>query len=67
MKSARTAHKTMHRARPAAEGEKENEEVKIAYVEFIDKLMRQMRMDSIERMLEAALRETETSEKHAGG
>lgn len=60
---ARTAQKTMHRARPAkTQQREENEEVKTAYIEFIDKLMHRMRMDSIERMLEAALKETDKSE-----
>lgn len=60
---ARTAQKTMHRARPAqTQRREESEEVKTAYIEFIDKLMHRMRMDSIERMLEAALKETDKSE-----
>ena len=66
MKTARTATKTMHRARPAAESRRD-EAHKIEYIEFIDKLMHRMRMDSIERMLDAALRETDRSEKNAGG
>ena len=45
-----------HRARPAP-AELENEEEKIEYIEFINKLMYRMRLDSVKRMLEAALKE----------
>lgn len=34
------------------------QEYKKDYIEFINKLMARMKMDSIERMLEAALKET---------
>lgn len=48
-----------HSARPAAAEAPaqtaENEEEKIEYIDFINKLMHRMRMDSIKRMLEAAL------------
>lgn len=36
----------------------ENEEERMAYIDFINKLMHRMRMDSIKRMLEYALVET---------
>lgn len=36
----------------------EDEEERMAYIDFINKLMHRMRMDSIKRMLEYALVET---------
>lgn len=52
-----------HSARPAPmtaaqNTQTEDEEGKMEYIDFINKLMHRMRMDSIKRMLEAALTET---------
>lgn len=57
---------TTHRARPTpARDERKGDqmegyeqEYKKEYIEFINKLMARMKMDGIERMLEAALNET---------
>lgn len=56
---------TTHRARPTQAAERTGDrmegyelEYKEAYIEFINKLMARMKMNSIERMLEAALKET---------
>ena len=59
MNQARRPNIQQHRARPAAAQaqQEENEEEKIEYIEFINRLMHRMRMDSIKRMLEAALTE----------
>lgn len=51
-----------HSARPAPmtaapDTQTEDEEGKMEYIDFINKLMHRMRMDSIKRMLEAALTE----------
>ena len=51
-----------HSARPAPmtaaqNTQTEDDEGKMEYIEFINKLMHRMRMDSIRRMLEAALTE----------
>lgn len=54
----------VHRARPAKAtgertGDQMQEEYKKEYIDFINQLMARMKMDSIKRMLEAALKETE--------
>lgn len=51
-----------HSARPAPmtaapDTKTEDDEGKMEYIEFINKLMHRMRMDSIQRMLECALTE----------
>lgn len=56
MRHSRRPTITHHRARPAP-AESENEEEKIEYIEFINKLMYRMRIDSIKRMLDAAMKE----------
>ena len=56
MRHSRRPNMAHHRARPAP-AEPENEEEKIEYIEFINKLMYRMRMDSIKRMLDAAMKE----------
>ena len=48
----------MHRARPMPQND-ENGEEKAAYVEFISRLLDHMQLDSLKRMLEAALKEIE--------
>jgi len=56
---------TMHRARPTTTQERTGDqmpeeymqEYKNEYIQFINKLMARMKMDGIERMLEAALKE----------
>lgn len=62
MTQTRRAVLLTHRARPAATALHNRrpdpaEEEKIEYIEFINKLMYRMRMDSVKRMLEAALKE----------
>lgn len=50
-----------HRARPAGKITQEaiEEEQRMEYIDFINRLMFRMRMDSIKRMLDKALEETE--------
>lgn len=57
----RRAATPAHRARPAGKITKEmiEEEHRMAYIGFIVKLMFQMKPESLERMLDAALEETE--------
>ena len=61
MTQSRRANVPMHSARPAPaakpEVPAEDEEGKMEYIEFINRLMHRMRMDSVKRMLEAALKE----------
>ena len=57
MRHSRRPNIAQHRARPAPAQQPENEEEKIEYIEFINKLMYRMRLDSVKRMLEAALKE----------
>jgi hypothetical protein len=62
MKQARRPNQQMHRARPMPQndaGNDENGEEKAAYVEFISRLLDHMQLDSLKRMLEAALKEIE--------
>ena len=62
MKQARRPNQKMHRARPTLQsdaGKEENDEEKAAYVEFIWRLLNHMRLDSLKRMLEAAMKEIE--------
>lgn len=47
-----------HSARPAPQAEGKSEEM-MAYIDFVNKLMHRMRLDSLKRMLEAALKEIE--------
>lgn len=60
MTQSRRANVPMHSARPAPAAKPEvpaEDEEKIEYIEFINKLMYRMRLDSVKRMLEAALKE----------
>ena len=57
MRHSRRPNITYHCARPAPAQQPENEEEKIEYIEFINKLMYRMRLDSVKKMLEAALKE----------
>lgn len=60
MTQSRRANVPMHSARPAPSAKPEvpaEDEEKIEYIEFINRLMHRMRMDSVKRMLEAALKE----------
>lgn len=65
MTQSRNSNIQNHRSRPinAAKGahdhrpEETGEEEKITYIEFINRLMHKMKMDSVKRMLEAALNE----------
>lgn len=61
MTQSRRANVPMHSARPTTAAVKPEapaeEEEKIEYIEFINKLMHRMRLDSVKRMLEAALKE----------
>lgn len=55
----RPAVMTYHRAkRKNNEADENKEYYRDEYIEFINRLMMKMRMDGIERMLEAALKET---------
>ena len=56
MRHSRRPNMAHHRARPTT-AQPENEKEKIEYIEFINKLMYRMRMDSIKRMLDAAMKE----------
>ena len=61
MTNTRRPNIQQHSARPApmtaAPTQTEDEDGKMEYIDFINKLMHRMRMDSIKRMLEAALTE----------
>lgn len=62
MTNSRRPNIQQHSARPAPmtaaqNTPKEEDEGKMEYIDFINKLMHRMRMDSIKRMLEAALTE----------
>lgn len=64
MTHSRRANIQQHRARPAEPDgaandnrTEEREEEKVVYIDFINKLMHRMRLDSIKRMLDAALEE----------
>lgn len=64
MTQSRRSNIQQHRARPADPARtahtnrpEENEEEKITYIDFINKLLHKMRMDSIKRMLDTALDE----------
>ena len=60
MTNTRRPNIQQHSARPApmtAAQDTTNEEGKMEYIDFINKLMHRMKMDSIKRMLEAALTE----------
>ena len=59
MTQSRRPNIQQHSARPAAAPAQtaENEEEKIEYIEFINKLMHRMRMDGVKKMLEHALEE----------
>ena len=60
MTQSRRANVPMHSARPAPAVKPEvpaEDEEKIEYIEFINRLMHRMRLDSVKRMLEAALKE----------
>lgn len=62
MTNSRRPNIQQHSARPAPTTAApaqtvEDDEGKMEYIDFINKLMHRMRMDSIKRMLEAALTE----------
>ena len=60
MTHSRRANVPMHSARPTPAAKPEvpaEDEEKIEYIEFINRLMHRMRLDSVKRMLEAALKE----------
>ena len=56
MTTTRRPNIPQHSARPAQKAEEQSEEM-MAYIEFINMLMHRMRLDSLKRMLEAALKE----------
>lgn len=62
MTNARRPNIQQHSARPAPmtaapNTQTEDDEGKMEYIEFINKLMHRMRMDSVKKMLEHALNE----------
>lgn len=63
MTNTRRPNIQQHSARPApmtaAQNAQEDDEGKMEYIEFIDKLMHRMRMDGIKTMLERALELTD--------
>lgn len=63
MTNTRRPNIQQHSARPApmtaTQNTQEDDEGKIEYIEFINKLMHRMRMDSVKKMLEHALELTD--------